>query len=294
MNGTAPPPRPASRTTSIRRCLLGAFVLLCSCSPPAARDRGDTPVRGDQVVPLATVEADGHRYVARADLGIGRDVPLMVHGNAGMYLQVTHGVGERINGGPVRKAKDYGYSSKGMGVIDVPLLRLGARRFSNLRDVPVFDFTEDVDTTIQGMLGVAFLTAERAAVDFSRDVLILGVDLSVDPNRRLVEGGYRYAPMTLGARQRPTITVRFPAIDRALPVTPSTVANALTLHRTLFADAVPMRRRASPDRSPSGTSPDLFVSDSIAFEVAGVRFRSPASFEDFAATEPELAIHRSD
>jgi hypothetical protein len=50
-----------------------------------------------------------------------------------------------------------------------------------------------------------------------------------------------------------------------------------------------MRRSEAPDLSPSGTSPEEYVADSVAFEVAGVRFESPASFEDLAeyANVPE-------
>ena len=53
-----------------------------------------------------------------------------------------------------------------------------------------------------------------------------------------------------------------------------------------------MRQAPSPDRSPSGTNPDVFLSDGVEFEIAGVRFESPASFEDFAeyAAAPEAEL----
>ncbi len=38
----------------------------------------------------------------------------------------------------------------------------------------------------------------------------------------------------------------------------------------------------APDRSPSGTTPDVFTADAVEFEVGGVRSRDAASFEDLA------------
>jgi hypothetical protein len=246
------------------------------------RTRGDALLLGEQVVPLSTVEFSGHRYVAEADLGLAGPVPLMIHGNSRMFLSLTHRVGEQVAGGPVRKVADYGYSMKGKGLIDVPMMRLGGREFAGLREVPVFDFTEEGDTLVQGMVGVPFLVAERAVVDFSRDMLLLGAMTSGDPNTRLLSAGYRHVRMALGADDRVTIEARFPAVDRVLPITPSTVSTALTLHLPLFSGRVPMRQAGSPDHSPSGTSPPEFLGDGVEFELAGVRFRSPASFEDFA------------
>jgi hypothetical protein len=45
-----------------------------------------------------------------------------------MYLSLTHEVGEALNGGPVRKVEDYGYSTRGKGVIRVHGIRIGPGR----------------------------------------------------------------------------------------------------------------------------------------------------------------------
>src|SRR5580765_2284302 len=89
-------------------------------------------LHGKQTLPLATVDFAGHRYVVLADLGLGAPVPLMVHGNARMFLQLTHKIGERLNRGPVKRQESYGYSKKGRGVLDVPMMRLGNQRFPSL------------------------------------------------------------------------------------------------------------------------------------------------------------------
>jgi hypothetical protein len=258
---------------------MGCLSAGCS-SREAHHDTGT--LAAEHSIPLTTVEFSGHRYVARVDVGVGEAVPLMIHGNSRMFLSLTHEIGAAVNGGPVRATERYGYSSKGRGSLRVQHIRLGGAVFSEIPPVPVFDFTENGDTTVQGMLGVPFLVKARAAVDFSRDLLLLGVVERAGPDTNLLRRGYRSIPIVVDSSQRVILDARFPALGRTLPITPSTVANALTLHRPLFAGKVPMTRAPSPDRSPSGTTPDEYVSDRIDFEIAGAPFHSPAKFEDFA------------
>ena len=273
--------------------VLLALALSGGCAPAPTGDRSVGTLHGETTVPLTTVVFSGNRYVADADLGLGKPVPLMIHGNARMFLMVTHPIGEQLTGGPVAKVEDYGYSAKGKGMIRVPLLRFGTRRISDLRDVPVFDYVADGQGPAQGMVGVPFLTAERAAIDFSRDAMILGVATSARPDQRLLRQGYRSVPMTLDPNGRMIIQAFFPALDRSIPITPSTVSSALTLHRPSFAGKIPMARDTTEfDYSPSGTRPELFQSDGVAFEIAGAKLSAPASLEDFAeyadVPEPQL------
>ncbi len=237
---------------------------------------------GEHIIPLRRVVFSGNRYVADANFCIGNAVPLMIHGNARMFLALIHLVGEKLNGGNVKKVEDYGYSSKGKGILNVPLMHLGSKRFSNLVKVPIFDFTEEDETLVQGMIGAPFLRTERAAVDFSRDKMILGVKISKNPNEQLLDTGYKSTPICINVQNRVTIQLYFPSLERVIPITPSTVSIALTLHQPLFEGKVPMKKTASPDRSPSRTSPDIFTSEKIKFELEGISFRSPASFEDLA------------
>src|SRR5437867_213572 len=84
------------------------------------------------------------------------------------------------------------------------------------------------------VLGVPFLLASRAAVDFPRDRLLLDVARNPEPDQALLASGYRCVPISIGAGRRATVEVHFPAIGRALPITPSTVSTALTLHLSRF------------------------------------------------------------
>ena len=238
-------------------------------------------IAAEHAIHLDTVEFEGHRYVASTDLGLGRSVPLMVHGNARVYLSLAHAVAEELNGGPLAKVEDYGYTARGKSSMDVPGLRLGGATFEGRRDVPVFDFTDEPNAPVQGMLGTRFLTSARAAVDFASDTLLLGVASSDEPDPGLLAPGARAVPTFALPDGRMTIDVVFPAIARAIPITLSTVAGALMLHRPLFQGSVPMRP-AGRDHSPSGTSPAVFASERVAFEVEGTAFEAPATFQDLA------------
>ena len=238
-------------------------------------------IAAEHAVHLDTVEFEGHRYVAAADLGLARPVPLMVHGNARVFLSLVHSVAEELAGGPLAKVEDYGYTARGKASIDVPALRLDGATFDGLRDVPVFDFTDEPNAPVLGMLGTRFLTDARAAVDFASDTLLLGVSASVEADPALLADGYRSVPTVSLPDGRMTIEVFFPAIDRAIPITLSTVADALMLHGPVFEGRIPMRP-AGLDHSPSGTSPAMFTSDRVAFEIGGRAFAAPASFQDLA------------
>ena len=242
---------------------------------------GTHAIEADHSVPLATVSFAGHRYVAMADLGLPRPVPLMVHGNGRVYLSLVHAVAEQLVGGPLPKLEDYGYTQRGKGSIDVPALRLGDAVFAGVAAVPVFDFSDAPDDPVQGMLGTTFLIAARAAVDFTSDALLLGVRLDPVPNPALIRRGYLHVPMQVADDGRMTIEAYFPALDRTLSITPSTVADALTLHAPLFAGRIEMAP-SSTDHSPSGTSPDVFASDGVAFSIAGIDCHAGASLQDLA------------
>ncbi len=241
----------------------------------------DSVLASEHAIPLETVTFSGHRYVATADLGMARPVPLMVHGNARVFLSLVHAVAEKMTGGPVHKLEAYGYSARGKGRVDVPRLRLGDAVFDDIRDVPVFDFTDATDDPVQGMLGTKFLTSAHAAVDFTSDRLLLGVAMSHGPDARLIGRGWRTVPIRVASDGRVTIEAFFPAIDRVLRITPSTVANALTLHAPLFAGRLVMEPSGA-DRSPSGTSPAVFSASGVAFEIGGIECRANASLEDLA------------
>jgi hypothetical protein len=161
-------------------------------------------------------------------------------------------------------------------------MRVGGATFESISGVPVFDFTDEPEAPVQGMLGTRFLLGARAAVDFTTDKLRLGVAALDEPDAARLRRGYAAVPMRVGEDFRVTIDARFPALDRVLAITPSTVGGALTLHRPLFEGVMPMAPTESPDRSPSGTSPDVFMSEGVELVLGEATLSSAATFEDLA------------
>src|SRR5437879_11167704 len=127
MQGSFGSPGGDGMSSALRQGLALTLMLLATAVGAPALALGKDPgvLHGKQTLPLTTVDFAGHRYVVTADLGLGAPIPLMVHGNARMFLQLIHKIGEKVNGGPVRRLEAYGYSSKGRGAIDVPMMRLG-------------------------------------------------------------------------------------------------------------------------------------------------------------------------
>ncbi|HEU4723796.1 MAG TPA: hypothetical protein VFU59_00720 [Candidatus Eisenbacteria bacterium] len=264
-----------------------------ACAPVGASSPPRGSLAGETTVPLTTIEFAGHRYVADAELDAGGRARLMIHGNASMFLMLTHEIGERVNGGPVPKQADYGYSAKGKGSVRVGGLRLAGRSIADIPEVPVFDYVAEGASPAQGMLGVPFLARERAAVDFARDVMILGVRTGARPDRGLLDRGYRSVAMIPDATGKLFVEAYFPSLGRTIPLTPSTVSSALTLHRPPFVGRLPMLRDTTDtDHSPSRTHPALYRSERVAFSIGGAAFESPASLEDFAeyANRPETDL----
>lgn len=265
------------------RFFLALALVAAGCSSAPMRTTEPRSIAESPAVPLTRVTFSGHRYVVAADLDVGHPVPLMVHGNSGLFLSLTHEIGEQVAGAPVSKVEDYGYSSRGKGFISVPTLGLGEGRYTNLRKVPVFDFSEERGTPVQGMVGVPFLTTARAVVDFSKGTLAQGAPVTPEPDAGLLRAGYVCVPMTPGPDGKVTIPVYFPALGVAVAITPSTVSTALSLHRPLFDGKTSMARDSVPnDLSPRGTTPAVFVSDAIDYEIAGRKLRSAATFQDWA------------
>lgn len=233
----------------------------------------------ETTVPLETVAFSGSRYVAQVDLGVGRRVPLMVHGNARLFLSLTHTVAEQVVGRPVVKREEYGYTARGRGSIHVPTLNVGGRAFGPVPDVPVFDFSDDREARVQGMLGTGFLRAAGAVVDFGADELRLGGSPTPPPG----EPGRVAVPMRVASDGRVVIEVAFPGLGLTLPIVPSTVADALTLHAPPFTGLLEKAELPTPDRSPRGTRPVRYeAADPVEFLIGGIDCRSPAVLEDLA------------
>lgn len=103
----------------------------------------------------------------------GVRVPMLVHANAGFTLMLTHDALRRVNGTSVAKETDFGLghdlqvSELGRGSTVLSSLEVAGARLADVA-CAVFQLPT---TNWEGMLGVDWLTAVRAVVDFGERML---------------------------------------------------------------------------------------------------------------------------
>lgn len=160
-----------ARLPALLPVLTGALCLtLAACAvtpaPPALRE-----------APFRIEEIYGHRPVIDAGLN-GHAFRLMVHANAGSYLQVNHAQASQIGVTDLVHKGAYGISAPGqvsdLGRDDGRLAKFTVAGVTT-PDVPIAVF-EKPGENIVGMAGLPFLHGQRAIVDYARNVLILPRD----------------------------------------------------------------------------------------------------------------------
>jgi hypothetical protein len=188
------------------------------------------------VVKLIPIVFGGNRYVVKADFGLEHKVPLMVHGNASFYLMLTHEIATQVNdGNPIEKIRDYGYSEKGMGRMDVEGFQLGDRVFTHAENVRVFDWPEEEGKAAQGMLGIDFLKREKVRIDFVREQMEIGAPVQDGPDQTLLDQGYSYTEFSV-ENSEGYMNVYFEALEKELPITAGTVSDSYSLDVVTFLD----------------------------------------------------------
>jgi hypothetical protein len=109
----------------------------------------------------------GWRPVVSATID-GIEVPMLLHANAGFLAMLTHDALHRITGRRVRKEREFGLdhdlrlSTSGRGTAEVGVLTVAGRSMFGVR-LEIFDLPT---TNWEGMLGVHWLAASGAVVDF--------------------------------------------------------------------------------------------------------------------------------
>jgi hypothetical protein len=230
----------------------------------------------ENVVKLSPVVFGGNRYVIEADFGLEEKVPLMVHGNANLYLMITHDIAEKLNeGNPVEKTRDYGYSEKGMGRVDVEKFQIGNKTFSNVKNVPVFDWPETEGKAAQGMIGINFLEIENVKVDFVNEQMVIGTGLTEEPDQSLINQGYAFTRFFIKNGEG-YMNVYFNAFKKEIPITVGTVSDSYSLDVVTFKDAIEIEETDSEGHSPDGTTPQIFTNAvPIKYRIADQSFEIP-------------------
>ncbi len=233
------------------------------------------------IAKLVPIVFAGNRYVVNADFGLEHHVPLMVHGNASMYLMLTHEIAAQLNGGkPIEKIRDYGYSDRGMGKISAPEFRIGARVFSR-GEVRVFDWPEAEGRTAQGMLGLEFLKQENVRIDFVREQMEIGAPVRDEPDKTLLAQGYAWAKFYIENR-RAYMMVYFDALEADLAITVGTVAESYNLDAVMFREKIKLEAADAQDHSPNGTTPQIYFNAvPVRYRIATQAFEIPRGKANF-------------
>lgn len=259
--------------------LVSITLLFCGCGQNKnVKKIRETPAEENRtatIIKLRPIVFGGNRYVADADFGLENKVPLMVHGNASMYLMITHDIAEQLNNGkPIEKIRDYGYSDKGMGRINVPKFRVGDRIFTNVENVPVFDWPEEEGKAAQGMLGILFLKKENVRIDFVKETMEIGVEINEQPDKSLLEQGYSCTKLFV-EKGEGYMNVWFDDLKKEIPITVGTVSDEYSLDLITF-NGIEAEISDSESRSPSGTTPKVYANRvPIKFKIADKSFEIP-------------------
>ena len=233
------------------------------------------------IVKLLPIVFGGNRYVVKADFGLENKVPLMVHGNASFYLMITHEIASQLNdGNPIEKIRDYGYSDKGMGRMNVEKFQIGDRIFAHAENVPVFDWPEEEGKAAQGMLGIDFLKHEKVRIDFVREQMEIGALVNDEPDKTLLDQGYSYTEFFV-ENSEGYMNVYFDALKKELPITVGTVSDSYSLDAVTFQEKIKLEITDSKDHSPSGTTPQVYLNAvPVKFRIANQSFEIPRGKAD--------------
>ncbi len=257
--------------------LLGIITLFCACGQGNKNQTTKNTDTTTDIVPMSQIVFGGNRYVVEADFGLEKTVPMMVHGNASFYMMITHDIAEQLNNGqPIKKIDDYGYSDRGRGRITVGNLSVGNHTFSNIENVPVFDWPAEEGKAAQGMLGVEFLKNENVKIDFVNEQLEIGVAKSDEPDKKLMEQGYAFTKFFI-EKSEVFMNVYFEALQKEIPITIGTVASDYSFDVETFKNAIKTDATHTKDHSPDNTTPDVFINtEPIRYRIGEQNFEIPA------------------
>nr|WP_321354870.1 hypothetical protein [uncultured Draconibacterium sp.] len=266
--------------------LITLTILLLACDTKHNTKEKSLPETKTEPVQMQQIVFGGNRYVVDANFGLEKTVPMMVHGNAGFYMMLTHDVAEQLNNGePLTKIDDYGYSERGRGRINVAAFSIGEHVFNGIENIPVFDWPEEEGKAAQGMLGVDWLQKEKVKIDFVNEQLEIGVAKTDKPDSKLLENEYKYTRFEISDSEV-FMQVYFDVLQKEIPITIGTVASDYSLDVLTFKNVLALNATNTRDHSPDNTTPDVYKNTTpIAYSIAGVTFEIPAQraeFSDFA------------
>ncbi len=192
-----------SRSTTPRALRLG-ILLIVSAIPwvytAAQTSRPDQHPSAIDWVPITFRQDSGTRPFVPVLMN-GKPFLLMVHSNAGFYVQTTHANAASVGLTNLGKEADYGIvkdgevSPLGRTTATLDSLKVGTKEAKDVR-LSVFEIPQTVET--HGMLGTGWLRDQKVIVDFDRYRIGLPDSLaaSEEEDKRLLARGYVGHKMT--------------------------------------------------------------------------------------------------
>jgi hypothetical protein len=257
--------------------LVSAITLLfCSCVQNNKKSTHEVDQKNGTIIKLSPVVFGGNRYVVEADFGLDKKVPLMVHGNASLYLMLTHDIAEKLNNGkPIEKIRDYGYSKKGRGKINIEKFMIGDKTFSNTENVPVFDWPEEEGKAAQGMIGIQFLKNENVRIDFVNEQMKIGIEVTEQPDKNLIDQGYAFTNFFIENNEA-YMNVYFDALKKEIPITIGTVSDDYSFDVETFKSGIEIEKTELKGHSPNSTTPQVYTNlTPIIYRIANQSFEIP-------------------
>lgn len=180
-------------TARTRQCFVCAMVLLFMCvGAYAGRANANA-----SVIPFQVREISGKRPVVHVQLN-GHGFDMVVHANAAFFMQINHAEAKTVRVEGAQHAGSFGIeapgkvSTLGLDRARLGLLKIGDKQY---RDVPVSVF--ETPGKQPGMLGLDWIRASRAVVDFGKSQLVLDPSTTqiVALRQHLLSNGYVAIPI---------------------------------------------------------------------------------------------------
>lgn len=238
--------------------VIGWPVIMLTAAAPLVASTAPAP-QVETAVPFTIDQIFGSRPVVEATIR-GNPYRLVVHANAGSYLQINHAEAAKVGAYNLKHQGAYGISEPGkvsdLGRDDGLIDQLSIGSWS-VPSAPVAVFEVPAGAS-QGMLGLPFLHDNNVILDFGRNRLRLpGPKPSASLAKEMASRGYTAHSMTLDAKDGRYL-VEVTINGARAPMVVSTVASIDLDMEFAKRAAVTIGRVAGSYGGPSGATGKVY------------------------------------
>jgi hypothetical protein len=261
------------------------FILISFVTINQSFAQSESKAAPEISVPIRIMESSGQRPFINASVN-GAPVLLMLHSSATLDLQISHKLADTAKVADRHHVGSYGIvkhgqlSSLGMDTAFVNELTVGGHVFNHI-PVSIFEKPTPYD---EGMLGLTWLNANRAIIDYQKKIVVLNAANGGKAiHDRLLQEKYIAIPMkpnnTDGGRYFVSVKVN----DIVEPMEVSTVSH--NIFDLDFAKRSSVEYKIKEDETyggPTGTTGKVYVNTKpIAIQIAGISFELPNNVSIF-------------